>query len=103
MMSSYLLLPLAILYSTAYSWQINATLVTGIEHKLISSSGAPRACDGFPFGPAAFDFFSWYPNPGATTFELYPFDNCVGTKRIAVPGRNEVNPNMPFVTYKILP
>lgn len=69
---------------------------------LRSSSGAIRSCDGFPFGPAAFDFFDWIPNVGATVIELYPFDNCVGTKLIGKPGRNDVNPNMPFVTYKVL-
>lgn len=102
-MSPYLLaLLLTNLLTTAPAWQVNATLVNGKEYQLRASIDVPRACDGFPFGPAAWDFFSWYPMPGATTFELYPFDNCVGTKRVAVPGRNEVNPNMPFVTYKIL-
>lgn len=56
----------------------------------------------YPSAPPRSIFLSG-PNVGATIIELYPFDNYVGTNRIGLLGRNDVNPNMPYVTYKVVP
>ncbi|KAL0634957.1 hypothetical protein Q9L58_006075 [Maublancomyces gigas] len=95
-------LPLVLLFTTAHAWQLTATLTNGKVQKLTASLGAPRSCDGLPWGNFSINYFDWIPNVGATTIELYPLDNCLGTKRVSVPGRNNVDPDTAYYTYKVL-
>lgn len=41
------------------------------------------------------------PNQGATVIELYPSNNCLGTKRVGVAGWNDIHPNTVYVSYTV--
>lgn len=98
-MSRYLV---ALLITAVHGWQFRATLTSGKLQTLIDSSGSTRACDGLPWGNMSINYFDWVPNVGVTTIELYPLDNCLGRKRVGVAGRNNVDPDAPYYTYKVL-
>lgn len=102
MLRSLFLLPLSLLFTTAHSWQFIATLTNGNVKTLTSSDGATRPCDGLPWGNFSINYFDWVPNVGVTTIELYPLDNCLGKKRIGVRGRNNLDPDAAYYTYKVL-
>lgn len=95
----FLLLALS---SVANAWSITATLVSKQTYTVGSSTGAIRNCDGLPIITSPVDFFDWLGNTGATTIELYPGINCTGAKTVGVAGRNDVNPNTVFVSYKVV-
>lgn len=84
------------LASVANAWSITATLVSGRTYTLNSPTGVVRGCDGLPIITSPVDYFDWIGNTGVTTIELYPGENCTGTKRVgSANGRND-NANMVY-------
>lgn len=102
-MSLYYLLPFALLLTAANSWRLTATFTDGRVQYMNMAVGLPRACDGLIWGNMSINYFDWIPNTGATVIELYPLDNCLGKKRVGVAGRNNVDPDTAYYTYKVLP